>query len=328
MSNILYQIDPKRDIPIYQQLVDELSADIRSGRLTCGDKLPTVQEMADELDIARGTIKRAYDELEHQKLIEKIQGRGTFVCYHATDPGSRKEQAMTAIDELFDQMSALDFSLSEVRIFLDLKLRQREERTPNLKVAAVECNTESLSQMVEQLRQIGQIDLYSYLVDDVLAYPYQIEEEMDLIVTTTEHFEQLAQVLRSRDKLAQAALRLSTNYMTQLVQLQSGQKVGILTSSERFAQLMTSTCQVYADHPTLVPPRYFSRELDVKGYFSHLDAVLVPEEYERYCPRELHNALSAQEKRGKLIRCAYRIDDGSFIYLREKVGRLCEKRKI
>ena len=328
MPDILYHVDPTREIPIYQQLVDELGAYIRSGELTCGEKLPTVQEMAQALAIARGTIKRAYDELEHQGLIEKIQGRGTFVCYRSADAGSRKEQAMAAIDALFEQMSALDFSLSEVRIFLDLKLRQREERTPNLKVAAVECNCESLSQMAEQLRQIGQIDLYSYLIDDVLSYPYQIEEEMDLIVTTTEHFAQLGQALRSREKLAQAALRLSTGYMTQLVQLRPGQKVGILASSERFAQLMTSTCQAYADHPALVPPRYFSRDLDVKAYVSPLDAVLVPEDYERYCPRELHHALAAQEKRGKLIRCAYRIDDGSFIYLREKVGRLREKRRM
>ena len=325
---MMYHVDPERNIPIYQQLVDEISADIRNGRLTCGEKLPTVKEMENQLGIARGTIKRAYDELEHQRLIEKIQGRGTFVCYRAADSGSRKDQAMAAIDELFDRMAQLELSLSEVEIFLNLKLRERENRTPNLKVAAVECNPESLSQMVAQLRQIQSLDIHSFLLDDVISYPYKIGEEMDLIVTTTEHFSTLEEVVSHRDKVVQVALRLSTNYMTRLVKLRPGQIVGVLAGSDRFAQLMYSTCQAYADQLKVSEPLLFSRDLNAKAYFDGKDAVLVPEDYERFCPRELHSILRSLEKQGKLIRCAYRVDEGSFIYLQEKIGRLREKRRI
>ena len=323
-----YHIDPRRDIPIYQQIVDEMSADIRGGHLPHGEKLPTVQEMADSLNVARGTVKRAYDELERQGLIEKIQGRGTFVRFTSADTASRKEQAMAAIDDLFDRLAALDFSMAEAEIFLDLKLRQRQQQTPNLKVAAVECNPESLSQMVEQLRQISQLDIHSYLLDDVVAYPYKIGEEMDLIVTTTEHFSTLEKIVSHRDKLVCVALRLATNYMTRLVKLRPGQTVGILAGSERFAQLMRSTCESYAEQLHLAQPRLFSRDMDVKTFFADKDAVLVPEDFERFCPRELHKALEGWERRGKLIRCAYRVDEGSFIYLKEKIQRVREKRRI
>lgn len=326
--SVMYHVDPERDVPIYQQLVDEISADIRSGRLACGEKLPTVQEMETQLGIARGTIKRAYDDLEHQGLIEKVQGRGTFVCFRTVDSASRKEQAMAAIDQLFDRMAQLDFSLSEVGIFLDLKLRERENRTPNLKVAAVECNPESLSQMVEQLRQIRSLDIYSYLLDDVVAYPYKIGEEMDLIVTTTEHFAALEKLVPHRDQLVCVALRLATNYMTQLVKLRPGQTVGILSGSDRFAQLMRSTCETYAERLNLTTPVLFSHDLNMASYTEGKDAVLVPEDCERFCPRELHSSLRSLEKKGKLIRCAYRVDEGSLIYLQEKIGRLREKRSI
>lgn len=322
------ELHPEQDTPLYQQLIDALLTQIKDGTLCVDTRLPTVRELADSLGIARGTIKRAYDELERQGMIEMVQGRGTFVRYQSVDAVSRKEQAMAAIDNLFDTLSGLNFSLAETEIFLDLKLREREERAPELKVAAVECNSESLSKMVEELRQIGQIDIYPRLLDQVLAYPYELEKDMDLIVTTTEHYAELAKNVHDRDKLAQVALRLSTDYMTQLVKLRTGQTVGILTDSERFAQLMISTCETYADHLHLMPPRHFTPDLDVNAYFADKDAVLVPEDYEHFCPRELHNAMRAWEKKGRLIRCSYLIDDGSIIYLKEKIERLREKRRI
>ena len=87
-------------MPIYQQLTDCICTAIKKGILPSGEQLPTVQEMTDELGIARGTVKRAYDELERLNMVEKIQGRGTFVCYHSADTNSRKEQAMAAIDAM------------------------------------------------------------------------------------------------------------------------------------------------------------------------------------------------------------------------------------
>ena len=94
----VFEVNPQLDIPIYQQLVDKIRAAVKKGDLTPGQQLPTVQEMSQSLSIARGTIKRAYDELEHQGVLEKIQGRGTFIRYQPEASGSRKERAMAAIE--------------------------------------------------------------------------------------------------------------------------------------------------------------------------------------------------------------------------------------
>ena len=85
----IFTIDPELEIPLYRQLVDRIQAAIKKGDLPSGEKLPTVQEMSQKLSIARGTIKRAYDELERKGLLEKVQGRGTFVCYEPVNTGSR-----------------------------------------------------------------------------------------------------------------------------------------------------------------------------------------------------------------------------------------------
>ena len=64
----VFQINQNLDIPIYQQLVDKIRAAVKTGALTTGCQLPTVQELSDRLGVARGTIKRAY-ALEHPVCI-------------------------------------------------------------------------------------------------------------------------------------------------------------------------------------------------------------------------------------------------------------------
>ena len=58
-----YKINSELDIPIYQQLVDAICVDIKNGQIASGEQLPTVQQMTEKLGIARGTVKKVYDEL-------------------------------------------------------------------------------------------------------------------------------------------------------------------------------------------------------------------------------------------------------------------------
>ena len=164
----VFEIDPALEVPIYRQLVDRTRAAVKQGLLENGAQLPTVQELADRLGVARGTVKRAYDQLEHEGLLEKVRGRGSFVRTRQLDAGSRKDRAMAAIDELLDRLEEMGFSAAEVNIFLDLKLRQRTEQMALLKVAVVECSPETLAQLADRLRRIGGMEVFSYLVDPVV----------------------------------------------------------------------------------------------------------------------------------------------------------------
>ncbi len=63
----------------YLAIVGALAADIESGSLEEGQRLPTHRELADALDLAVGTVTRAYKEAEHRGLVRGEVGRGTFV---------------------------------------------------------------------------------------------------------------------------------------------------------------------------------------------------------------------------------------------------------
>ena len=322
----VFQINPELNIPIYQQLVDSVSTAIKSGALEHGSKLPTVQEVSQELNVARGTIKRAYDELEYAGLVEKVQGRGTFVCYRQVDASSRKEQAMAAIDELLRQLEGMGFTAMEIGIFLDLRLRQRSEQEPMVKVAVVESNPEGLAQISSHLRRLNHVDLHAYLLEDIQQYPYLLDEDVDLVVTAANHAQLLESILPADKKVVRVALRLSQGCLAQIIRLKQGRRIGILSGSARFGQLLYTTCQTYAEDAVLLPPQTFSQTEDVEGYLQQLQVVLVPEEYERYCDAETAKILARFEHTGRLISCDFELDEGSFLYLEIKTRRIMEKK--
>src|SRR5213080_3405535 len=67
-------------LPVWAQIEDALAARIAEGDLRVGDRLPAERELADELDVSRGTIRQALDALAARGLVERGIGRGTFVA--------------------------------------------------------------------------------------------------------------------------------------------------------------------------------------------------------------------------------------------------------
>ena len=53
-------------IPIYEQIVEQVKALIRNGKLKENDNLPSVRSLAKELKISALTVKKAYDSLENE----------------------------------------------------------------------------------------------------------------------------------------------------------------------------------------------------------------------------------------------------------------------
>jgi len=67
------------ELPIYRQLMRQISERIAAGLLQSGNKLPSHRDLAEQLVIAPLTVKKAYDELEILGYLETQRGRGTFV---------------------------------------------------------------------------------------------------------------------------------------------------------------------------------------------------------------------------------------------------------
>ncbi len=322
----MYKVNPKLDIPIYKQLVDAVCVAVKTKQLSPGQQLPTVCEMTEEVGVARGTVKRAYDELERIGIIEKVQGRGTFVKYHPENSASRKEQAMAAIDEMLERLETMGLSAMEIGIFLDLKLRQYSQKEAHVKVAVIECNPENISQMSEQFRHIHGVDLYSYTIDSIKQYPYKLGEDFDLIVTTSLHAPYLEGIVPEKKKLARVALRLSTGCLSSLFRIRRDEKVGIVGYSPRFSELIYDTCKMYVEDMDLSEPFVAGADMSLENYLSDKDCVFVPKNYDKYFDAaQTRQILSFN---GNVVECNYEMDEGSVLYLETKIKKIRDSKKL
>ncbi len=75
------QINNSSTDPIYLQIKNQIKAQIISGSLKTGEKLPSIRFMAKELRVSMITVKRAFDELELDGFINSVQGKGNFVAH-------------------------------------------------------------------------------------------------------------------------------------------------------------------------------------------------------------------------------------------------------
>lgn len=95
-------ITNQSDRPIYEQIMDQIKAQIMSGELKEGDALPSMRLLAKELRISIITTKRAYEELEREGYIESYTGKGSFV--KGVNHEMVKESVMFEIENLMEEV--------------------------------------------------------------------------------------------------------------------------------------------------------------------------------------------------------------------------------
>lgn len=109
-------ISSNSDTPLYEQIVDQIKAQILTGELLQGTPLPSIRALAKDLHVSIITTKRAYEELEALGLIDTLVGKGTFVS--AKPIGQVKEAAMLHLEEkiaaIIEQAKTLGLSKEEL----------------------------------------------------------------------------------------------------------------------------------------------------------------------------------------------------------------------
>ena len=111
-------------VPIYEQIVDKVKAQIISGELKEDDNLPSVRTLSKELRISALTVKKAYDSLEQEGFTVTIHGKGTYVA--AANKEMMMEEYRREVEEELTEVirKAKRYGLSEedIREMLELIL--------------------------------------------------------------------------------------------------------------------------------------------------------------------------------------------------------------
>ena len=115
-SRFQFAIDLHSGVPVYRQLIDQVRGGIASGALTAGDQLPTVRQLAVDLQINPNTVMRAYRELELGGVLETHQGTGTFIANKKIERSSaeRDRQLTQLAGEFAARVGAAGLALEDL----------------------------------------------------------------------------------------------------------------------------------------------------------------------------------------------------------------------
>ncbi len=118
-------VDPSAGSPPYEQIRIQVARMVGAGVLAPGARLPTIQQLANDLVLAPGTVARAYKELEREGIVVSKRRRGTTVADAPPKVPTReiREELDAAVERFALAVRQLgadhDDALGKVRRLLD-----------------------------------------------------------------------------------------------------------------------------------------------------------------------------------------------------------------
>ncbi len=95
-------LSPESPDPLHRQLTDQLREAVAAGDLARGERLPSIRELAKELNISVITVKRSYMDLEREGLLVTRAGLGSFVA--DVDLASLRGERLAVVREELKRM--------------------------------------------------------------------------------------------------------------------------------------------------------------------------------------------------------------------------------
>ena len=127
-----FRIDMRSGVPLYRQLIDQVQAAIATALLVPGDQLPTVRQVAVDLEINPNTVMRAYREMEIRGILDTQQGTGTFVAQQTVerDAVEHSRSLEQLVEEFAARAGAGGFNLEELMMALRDRLAEGKQASP------------------------------------------------------------------------------------------------------------------------------------------------------------------------------------------------------
>ena len=111
-------VDIEADVPLFAQLIAQIKEAVRSNELAPGDPLPSIRQLANDLEIDNKTVVKAYRLLERDGIVQSKRYRGTFV--HPDAKARRKVDlealTLTKLQSAVSALKRAGLTDSEIRI--------------------------------------------------------------------------------------------------------------------------------------------------------------------------------------------------------------------
>lgn len=110
------------DMPLYQQIEEQIKEAVFSGDLKDGDVMPSIRNFANDLKVSVLTVRRVYEDLEHEGFLTRQVGLGTFVSTSNIEllREAKRRLVEQKMAELVREAKALQLSLEELENMMSI----------------------------------------------------------------------------------------------------------------------------------------------------------------------------------------------------------------
>lgn len=113
---IYFQISVSSGVPIYRQIIDQVKLNIATNKFNDDDYLPSVRQVAKELEVNPMTVSKAYSILEKENVLEFVRGKGMKIQashYSGTEVKTREDELRPIMQEAVVKAKQLSLDLEK-----------------------------------------------------------------------------------------------------------------------------------------------------------------------------------------------------------------------
>ena len=220
----MIQLDRDASTPIGEQLVEQLRFHLATGRFQPGEQLPSTRALGDQLGISVHTVRKAYQELEREGLLEARRGSGYTVLERTLAPAAdRMERGAAIVHETLQKLVSLGLAEDEIEYLVGEQLAFLDRREGRPKVLAAAPYRELAEAAAEQLSAAVQERVEPVVLAELGRHP-----EADVVVAPHAHLREALSAVSGADTVG-CSVQLPSDALERVARLLPTQTLGLVT---------------------------------------------------------------------------------------------------
>lgn len=239
---MMLTIDRASDTPLRTQLVEQLRYRIVSGQFAVGDALPSTRELGEQIDLSFHTVRKAYQELQGEGLVESHVGSGYTVTEHAPlGKTERIERGGAVVHEALQRLIGFGLNEAEVKYLFHEQLGLLEHAAQPQKLLFIAACHEIAALCAEQVQTVLQRSVTPAVLDELPRH-----EDADFIIAPPQHVGASMKAAPHAGVLS-AATYLLPSTLERVARMLPHETLGLITAradtiQPLVADLRTQTC--------------------------------------------------------------------------------------
>jgi len=313
-----------RDEPIYRKIMNQIEDMIASGELPYGAKLPAERDMAHNMGVSRGTVKKAYAELEKSATIGIVWGSGAYVLKQNAPKGDPLHELGEAF---FGALLDSGLTAKEAWEYIEAK-HSRKFKLSNVRIALVHDSVECLAVFSRELTSSKGLKISAYLVDELTKFknPSLILSAFDMILVTEQSAPYVISAApKLKDKMLQINTEPSKETQIDFIKIMNFEKSGLISSSREFRDIVNDYVATknyrYGEKDHIIDKWTGRDEFD--EFASDKRHLVMPPLYSLELQAEVYEALFEFLRRGgDVVIFNPVIERSSLLYIEERVMKI------